>query len=89
MLPVVRGDRATARQILYARPRRSHARAVRSPDVRAVYLGAAPVLGGTFVYLAWRVLRETTPPRARLLFHYSLAYLALLFAAMAADPLLS
>jgi heme O synthase-like polyprenyltransferase len=28
------------------------------------------------------------PRRAALLFHYSLAYLALLFAAMAVDPLL-
>ncbi len=29
----------------------------------------------------------TTPARARLLFHFSLAYLALLFVAMALDPL--
>jgi heme O synthase-like polyprenyltransferase len=32
--------------------------------------------------------RETTPRHASVLFHYSLLYLALLFAAMAIDPLL-
>jgi heme O synthase-like polyprenyltransferase len=31
---------------------------------------------------------ETTPARARALFKYSLVYLALLFVAMAVDPLL-
>jgi heme O synthase-like polyprenyltransferase len=30
----------------------------------------------------------STPRRAALLFHYSLAYLALLFVAMAVDPLI-
>jgi heme O synthase-like polyprenyltransferase len=33
--------------------------------------------------------REGTPRHAAALFHYSLLYLALLFAAMAVDPLLS
>jgi heme O synthase-like polyprenyltransferase len=31
--------------------------------------------------------QELTPKRAGVLFHYSLAYLALLFVAMAIDPL--
>jgi heme O synthase-like polyprenyltransferase len=35
-----------------------------------------------------RLRRETTPRRASLLFHFSLLYLALLFAAMAVDPLI-
>jgi len=35
-----------------------------------------------------RGARETTPRQAALLFHFSLLYLALLFAAMAVDPLL-
>jgi protoheme IX farnesyltransferase len=52
------------------------------------YAVAAAVLGGVFLVLAWRLRRETTPGRAALLFHYSLAYLALLFVAMAVDPLL-
>ena len=54
----------------------------------AVYLGAALGLGAAFVLLALRLRRETTPRRASQLFHYSLLYLALLFVAMALDPLL-
>ena len=52
------------------------------------YLGAALALGGAFVWLALRLRRDATPQRASTLFHYSLLYLALLFAAMAIDPLL-
>ena len=37
---------------------------------------------------AWRLRRETTTARAGALFHYSLLYLALLFVALAVDPLL-
>ena len=37
----------------------------------------------------WRLHAEPTPARASGLFHYSLAYLALLFVAMAVDPLLT
>jgi heme O synthase-like polyprenyltransferase len=39
-----------------------------------------------FLWLAWQLRRETTPRRAAVLFHYSLAYLALLFVAAALDP---
>ncbi len=35
--------------------------------------------------MAERLRRDTTPRRAMLLFHYSLLYLALLFAALALD----
>jgi heme o synthase len=42
-------------------------------------------LGAGFVWLAERLRRDTTPRRAMLLFHYSLLYLALLFAALAVD----
>ena len=38
--------------------------------------------------LAWQLRRDTTPRRAAVLFHYSLAYLALLFVAAAANPVL-
>ena len=90
MLPVVRGDRATARQILFYSvvlvaitllP-------VAWRTLGAVYLVSALALGAWFLVLAWRLLRETTRDRARPLFHYSLAYLALLFVAMSVDPLL-
>jgi heme O synthase-like polyprenyltransferase len=37
--------------------------------------------------LAVELLRDTTPRRARRLFTYSLAYLALLFVALALDPI--
>jgi protoheme IX farnesyltransferase len=89
MLPVVRGDRATARQIaLYTLvlvpvtllP-------VAAGTVGVVYAACALALGAVFGLLAWRLLRETTPRRAGALFHYSLLYLALLFVAMAIDAL--
>ena len=50
-----------------------------------LYLVAAGVLGAVFVALAWRLWRSSTPARASALFHYSLLYLALLFAAVAVD----
>jgi heme o synthase len=90
MLPVVRGTRETTRQIvLYA---------LVLVGVTAVpfvwgtlgvgYLVAALALGGAFLWLALRLRRDATPRRAALLFHYSLLYLALLFVAMALDPVL-
>jgi len=89
MLPVVRGDRETARQILLYSG--ALVPITLLPffwnTVGAAYLVAAASLGGAFVALAWRLKRQTTPARARLLFHFSLAYLALLFVAMALDPL--
>jgi protoheme IX farnesyltransferase len=87
MLPVVRGDRETARQIV-----------VYSVGLVAVtlvpvalgssgllYLASALALGAVFVWLAERLRRDLSPARAALLFHYSLLYLALLFAAFAVD----
>src|SRR5215210_2008336 len=88
MLPVVRGDRETARQVLLYTvvlvaltlvP-------VLTGTFGPLYLASAALLGGWFLRLAVRLLRTTTPARAGALFHYSLAYLALLFVAMAADP---
>ena len=91
MLPVVRGERETTRQIvIYSLvlvgvtllP-------VAWRTFGFVYLGSAVVLGAWFILLAWRLRAEPTPTRASGLFHYSLAYLALLFIAMAVDPLLT
>jgi heme o synthase len=90
MLPVVRGDRETARQILLYTvvlvaltlvP-------VLTGTFGPLYLVAAAVLGAQFLRLAWSLRRELTPRRASVLFHYSLAYLALLFVAMAVEPVL-
>ena len=90
MLPVVRGDDETARQIVWYSlvlvavtllPFAWHTAGV-------LYLATALLLGGLFLRLAWRLRRETTTPRARALFKYSLLYLALLFVALALDPLI-
>ena len=53
-----------------------------------IYVVCALALGGVFVWLAERLRRDTTPRRAMLLFHYSLLYLALLFAALALDAVI-
>jgi protoheme IX farnesyltransferase len=90
MLPNVRGDRETARQIvLYT----VGMVAVTLVPVALgwsglVYLGSALALGAVFLWLAVKLQRELTKRRAAVLFHYSLLYLALLFAAMALDPIL-
>jgi len=90
MLPVVRGERATARSIL------RYTLVLVAASVLPVlwldegwlYLGAAAVLGACFVALAVALRRAVTPARAARLFHFSLLYLALLFTALAIDPLL-
>jgi protoheme IX farnesyltransferase len=90
MLPVVRGDRETTRQIVL------YSLALVAFTVvpfaagwfGAVYLVAALVLGAAFIWLAMRLWRSLSPARASALFHYSLLYLALLFVAAAADPVI-
>jgi heme o synthase len=90
MLPVVRGVRETTRQIVL------YSLVLVAITVVPffwgtagfVYLGAAVALGAAFLLLAVKLRRETTQRRASVLFHFSLLYLALLFAAMAVDPLL-
>jgi protoheme IX farnesyltransferase len=57
--------------------------------VGLVYLGAAAVLGGVFITLAWRLKLRQTARNARKLYLYSLLYLALLFVAMMVDSTLS
>jgi heme o synthase len=91
MLPVVRGERETARQIvLYSAVLLGVSLLpVAWGTLGVTYLAAALVLGGAFCFLAWRLRRATTPRHAALLFHYSLLYLALLFVAMAIDPVVA
>jgi protoheme IX farnesyltransferase len=89
MLPVVRGERETTRQIVVYTGVLVGVTLL--PLAWAMfgvlYAAAAVALGGVFVVLAWRLRVDPAPRRAALLFHYSLAYLALLFVAMAVDPL--
>ena len=89
MLPVVRGEAETARAIvrytvvlvaITLLP-------VAASTVGLAYLGAALVLGALFLALAIALRRRPTPERARRVFTYSLAYLALLFVALAVDPM--
>jgi protoheme IX farnesyltransferase len=90
MLPVVRGERETARQIVLYSLVLVAATVLPFAwgTLGVAYLAAAAVLGALFVRLALRLRRETSPARASALFHFSLLYLALLFVAMAVDPLL-
>jgi protoheme IX farnesyltransferase len=90
MLPVVRGEDETAKQIvLYTGALVAFTLAPALwGQFGLLYLVAAGTLGGGFLWLAWKLRRERTPARASLLFHYSLAYLALLFLAMALDAVI-
>ena len=53
-----------------------------------LYTVAAALLGAYFVVPRWRLRRDASRRNAVVLFHYSLAYLALLFVAAAVDPLM-
>jgi protoheme IX farnesyltransferase len=90
MLPVVRGERETTRQILLYSLLLVAVTMLPFlwSTLGVAYLVSALVLGAVFVALALRVRRSPTPRHAGVLFHYSLLYLALLFAAMAIDPVL-
>jgi len=87
MLPVVRGERETTRQIVLYSLVLVAVTVV--PFATGTfgwgYLAAALGLGIAFVALATGLRRTATRARAAMLFHYSLLYLAALFVAMAAD----
>ena len=88
MLPGTRGVRETTRQILlYSLVLVAFTVGV-GWWLGPVYTVAAVLLGAYFLVLAWQLRRDTSRRRAVVLFHYSLAYLALLFVAAAVDPLL-
>jgi protoheme IX farnesyltransferase len=88
MLPVVRGERETTRQIVLYTIVLVAFTLVVGFWLGPVYTVTAAVLGGAFLVLAWQLRRDTTSRRAAILFHYSLAYLALIFVAAAANPVL-
>ncbi len=87
MLPVVRGERETRRQILlyslllYAVTQLPFC----AGGFGGIYLAASVTLGAVFIGGAWRLYRRADRRAALWLYLYSLAYLALLFAAMVAD----
>jgi heme o synthase len=87
MLPVVRGEAETRRQILlytillYAVTQLPFC----AGAFGATYLVCSVALGAAFIYGAWRLVRRPERRTALRLYLFSLAYLALLFAAMVAD----
>jgi protoheme IX farnesyltransferase len=87
MLPVVRGERETVRQIVLYSFVLVAVTVVPFlwGTVGLMYLIAALSLGGGFIWLAVGLARQTTPRRAALLVHSSLLYLALIFVFAAID----
>jgi protoheme IX farnesyltransferase len=87
MLPVVRGEGETRRQILlyavllYAVSQLPFC----AGGLGTTYLAGSVLLGAAFVYGAYRLLRNADRKTALRLYLFSLAYLALLFGAMVAD----
>lgn len=87
MLPVVKGDRVTVKQIA--------AYGVLTfivsllpfllPQVGWIYAGTAVVLSAILLGMCIQLYREVTRPKASRLFHYSMLYLALLFLMFAID----
>jgi heme o synthase len=91
MLPNVYGEERTKREIIYYSLILLIASLALYPlhVMGALYFGAAAVLGGIFLLDALRTWRERDSTRyARKLFRYSLAYLALMCAAMVIDRIL-
>ena len=87
MLPVVKGERETARQIAWYTVALVAATLVPVAFglFGLVYGVSALVLGLILSWMAFALWRQTTRPQAVKLFHYSMVYLALLFVAMALD----
>jgi heme o synthase len=89
MLPVAHGERETVRSIV--RYTLLLVAATLAPvavgTFGAAYFAAALVLGAGFVALAFRLALRPSRRNAALLFHSSLLYLALLYAAAAVDAI--
>ena len=90
MLPVTRGDRETARQIvLYTAVLVVVTLIPAAVGIFGLLYGvAAALLGAVFAWYALELRRTMERAAAVRLFHYSLLYLALLFVAMALDPII-
>ena len=90
MLPVVRGEDETRRQIFLYSLVLFGATLLLVPvaSMGPVYLITAVVLGGSFVYRALHLWRDPSDARAWALFKFSVLYLGALFAAVAIDALM-
>lgn len=91
MLPVVRGDDETTRQIfLYTAVMVAFSLALPlvPPFGRAwAYLASAAVLGGVFLAWAWHLWRHRPMPASMPLFRFSIVYIMVLFSALILDGL--
>lgn len=92
MLPVVRGEQATAVQICWYTVLTVVASLLPlvmagglGQSISVFYLLAAGLLNAVLAWYSWRLWREPIRARASSLFHYSMLYLALLFLALAVD----
>jgi protoheme IX farnesyltransferase len=83
MLPVVAGERRTRLSILFYSVLMLCVSAIPIVWLGPVYAVACVALGAVFLWLAGRASRRRDGASAMALFHYSLAYLALLFVAAA------
>jgi protoheme IX farnesyltransferase len=91
MLPVVRGEAETARQIVIYSLLLVGVSLLLWPaaGMGLIYVAAAVGLGALFVVYALRLRRDAGDGRAAIgLFRYSISYLTLLFAAVAIDSLI-
>ncbi len=92
MLPVVRGEKATADQICWYTVLTVAISLLPvvmngglGHSVSVFYLASAGLLNAILGWYSWRLWREPIRARASSLFHYSMLYLALLFLALAVD----
>jgi len=87
MLPNVRGVARTKKEIfVYSIVLVAMSLALTPLHIMGLwYLVPATILGGVFLWDAWRMLVGPTKPLARVLFKYSLLYLALMCGAMVVD----
>ena len=87
MLPVVKGERETKRQILLYSLVLVASTFLLAPYTGAIYPLAALALGAGFLWMAWQLFRSEGRAGAMRLFGYSITYLTLLFTAVAVDVL--
>jgi protoheme IX farnesyltransferase len=89
MLPSVRDSRSVALRIIGYTVALWALTLLFSPvaGMGDLYLGSAIVLGAVFTWFAARLLRDASPRAAMRVFGWSITYITLLFAAMAADQL--
>ncbi|HLG94489.1 MAG TPA: UbiA family prenyltransferase, partial [candidate division Zixibacteria bacterium] len=86
MLPVVKGDRETVKQILiYTLWMVAFSLALLFVRAGLVYLLFALILNGIFLYKAFRLWRRGALSEAWGLFGYSIVYLLVLFLGLMAD----